>query len=407
MGVGREASAVVRVVNWMLKNIAWMVSSRYAAQGLAVLSNIVLARLLGVEGFGEYALASAVLLVGNAFTNFGMDMVLIRKLSITDVPWLQTDGLGGQLFLALLYCGAVFWAGEFIFIPFSVQLYSLALFPLSFYSIFTIVVRARSQMAMYSIAQLLMVVLQLFAVLVLWAANGDLLFFVTTLLVAHVLAALWASGHVSIRLQFLSPPRSFALLKECVSMAVIGTLRLVYEKLPVALLPALSGLTATGLFSAALRLTDAGKLGHFSAFTALYPEMTRNVNLEKQTMVLRSLFGVAFLISLFLFLFAKPVLGLLFGNEFISAVPALRILAWVIPVYVLVTYMSLGLVAMGLEQSVQNPLLTAVAVLILLLVFLTNFYGVTGSVLAVLLAEIVHAILLWTQWRRHALSKLS
>ncbi|MCC6985478.1 MAG: oligosaccharide flippase family protein, partial [Anaerolineales bacterium] len=62
----------------MLKNIAWTVSSRYGAQGLGFASNILLARLLGADGFGEYALASAVLLVGNAFTNFGMDMILIR-----------------------------------------------------------------------------------------------------------------------------------------------------------------------------------------------------------------------------------------------------------------------------------------------------------------------------------------
>ena len=116
----------------MLKNIIWTVLSRYGAQGLAVVSNILLARYLGVEGFGEYALASAVLLIGNAFTNFGMDMILIRKLSVTDVPWLLTDGLGGQLFLSLVYSGAVFFAGQFIDIPFSVKFYTLTLFPLSF-----------------------------------------------------------------------------------------------------------------------------------------------------------------------------------------------------------------------------------------------------------------------------------
>lgn len=391
----------------MLKNIAWTVSSRYGAQGLGFASNILLARLLGADGFGEYALASAVLLVGNAFTNFGMDMILIRKVSVTDVPWLLTDGLGGQLFLSLVYSGLVFWAGEFLPVPFSVKFYTLALFPLSFYSIFTIAVRARSQMALYSVAQLLTAVLQFFAALVLWAAGGDTLFLISALLLAHVLSALWTGGHIPFRLEYLSPVRSFMLLRECLSMAAIGTLRLVYEKIPVAVLPALSGLPATGMFSAALRLTDAGKLGHLSAFTALYPEMTRDESFGRQNTGLRSLSVIAVLVSLFLFLSADPALKFLFGDEFVTAVPALRILAWVVPAYVFVTYMSLGLVAIGREQAVLNPLLAALAVLVLLLAFLTKPFGITGSALAVLSAEIVHAFLLWRQWRRHVVSEFS
>ena len=391
----------------MLKNIAWTVSSRYGAQGLGFASNILLARLLGADGFGEYALASAVLLVGNAFTNFGMDMILIRRISAADAPWLLTDGLGGQLFLSLVYSGLVFWAGEFLPVPFSVKFYSLALFPLSFYSIFTIAVRARSQMALYSMAQLLMAVLQFAAALVLWSARGGLDLLMVALLLAHILLALWAGGHVSFRLEYLSPARSFMLLRECLSMAAIGTLRLVYEKIPVAVLPALSGLAATGMFSAALRVADAGKIGHFSAFTALYPEMTRDENFGRRNTGLRSLSVAAVLISLLLSLSAGPALKFLFGDEFVYAAPALGILAWVVPAYVFVTYMSLGLVAIGREQAVLNPLLAALAVLVLLLAFLAKPYGITGSALAVLSAEIVHAFLLRRQWRRHVGPELS
>lgn len=390
----------------MLKNIIWTVLSRYGAQGLAVISNVLLARYLGADGFGEYALAAAVLLIGNAFTNFGMDMILIRKLSVTDVPWLLTDGLGGQLFLSLVYSGAVFFVGQFIEIPFPVKFYTLALFPLSFYSIFTIAVRARGQLAMYSIAQLLAAFLQFFSVWVLWTTQGNLEFLILTLVLAHVLLAVWAGGHVAFRLEFLSPVRSSALLKECLSMAVIGTLRLVYEKLPIALLPVFSGFSGAGLFSAAVRVVDAGKLGHLSAFTAMYPEMTRDDNFGKQQKGLAPLLGVAFLISGLIFFFADPFIRLLFGDEFASSIPALRVLAWIIPPYVLVTYTSLGLVALGYEQPVLRSLLFALAALLFLLIGLTIQFGGVGSALAVLFAELFHAALLWSQWRKHVLSKL-
>ena len=391
----------------MLKNIIWTVLSRYGAQGLAVLSNILLARYLGVDGFGEYALATAILLIGNAFTNFGMDMVLIRKLSVTDTPWMLTDGLGGQLFLSLVYSGAVFFVGQFIDIPFTVKFYTLALFPLSFYSIFTIAVRARGQMAMYSIAQLLAVVLQFLAVSVLWMAQGDLYFLILTLLLAHVLLAVWAGGQYKFRLEFISSVRSFALLKECLSMAGIGTLRLVYEKLPVTLLPSLSGFAGAGLFSVASRITDAGKLGHLSAFTAMYPEMTRDDNFGKQQKGLTPLLGFAFLISGLITFFAAPLIRFLFGDEFAESALALQVLAWSILPYVVVTYTSLGLVALGYEKPVLHSLLLALAALLLLLFVLTLQLGGVGSALAVLSAEIFHAVLLWLQWRKYVLSKLS
>lgn len=390
----------------MLKNITWTVISRYGAQGLAVVSNILLARYLGVEGFGEYALASAVLLIGNAFTNFGMDMILIRKLSVTDRPWLLTDGLSGQLFLSLVYSGTVFFVGQFVEIPFVVKFYTLALFPLSFYSIFTIAVRIRGQMAIYSIAQLLMAVLQFFAVSVLWMAQGDLEFLIFTLLLAHVLLAVWAGGHYKIRFEFISLVRSFALLKECLPMAVIGTLRLVYEKLPVALLPILSGYAGTGVFSVALRVTDAGKLGHFSAFTAMYPEMTRDDNFGKQQKGLTPLLAFAFVISGVLIVFAEPLVRILFGNKFSDSALALRVLVWSILPYVMVTYTSLGLVALGYEKPVLHSLLLALLALVLSLSVLTVQFGGVGSALAVLYAEIFHAALLWLQWRKHVLSKL-
>lgn len=390
----------------MLKNIIWTVLSRYGAQGLAVVSNILLARYLGAEGFGEYALASAVLLIGNAFTNFGMDMVLIRKLSVTDVPWLLTDGLGGQLFLSLVYSGAVFFVGQFIDIPFAVQFFTLALFPLSFYSIFTIAVRARGQMAMYSIAQLLAAVLQFFAVSVLWMAQGDLFFLILALLLAHVLLAVWAGGQYKFRLEFISSVRSFALLKECLSMAGIGTLRLVYEKLPVTLLPSLSGFTGAGLFSVTSRVTDAGKLGHLSAFTAMYPEMTRDDNFGKQQKGLTPLLGFAFVISGLITFFAEPLVRFLFGDEFAESVLALQVLAWSILPYVVVTYTSLGLVALGYEKPVFHSLLLALTALLLLLFVLSVQLGGVGSALAVLSAEVFHAVLLWLQWRKYVLSKL-
>ncbi len=189
-------------------------------------------------------------------------------------------------------------------------------------------------------------------------------------------------------------------------MAAIGTVRLLYEKITITLLPSLAGLSLTGIFSASLRVMEAGKLSHLSAFTAIYPEMTRDGDFGRRLKGLRPLLILAGLISFALSLFAGPIIRILFGLEFLPSIFPLQILAWVILPYVLVTYTSLGLVAAGAEKLVLFPLLISLAVLLFLFYVLMPLFGLAGSAIAILFAETIHAALLWRQWRFHALSKL-
>lgn len=407
MDAGGDEIEFVYVV--MLNNIAWTVTSRYVAQGMAVLSNILLARYLGADGFGEYTLASSVLLIGNAFSNFGMDMILIRKLASESDQSMLADGLWLQLFLSSLYVVGVFAFGRFVFIPASLKIYVLTLLPLSFYSIFTIAIRARQQMQVFSAAQVLTAISQLLTVCALWLLRGNVEMFALLFLLVQTLIAAWGFTFYVLRFTYFrfSFQRSLTLLKNSFHMAMIGTLRLVYEKITLALLPVLGGFSMTGIYSSASRVMDAGKLGHFSAFTAMYPEMARNADFGKNLRGLRPLLGTALLISILLFLLAEPIVLILFGGEFLFAAPLLKILAWTICPYVISTYTSLGLAALGIEKPVLKSLFFALTFLLVFLVSLTLRFGLMGSAAAVLSAEMIHAAFLWQQWRKHVLSQLS
>lgn len=392
----------------LLKNIGWTVISRIGTQGLAVVSNVLLARYLGRDGFGEYAFISSILLIGNAFTTFGMDMILIRSLASDEKSFNLADGLLLQLLLSLFYVIGVFTTELFVSVPLSLKIYIFALFPLAFFTISNIDLRARQEMKKFSFIQFVAALLQLLVVFALWTFHAGVTTFAGFMLAVHCANALFAFTYYSSRLTHwhFSLPRTFSLLKASSQMAAIGTLRLVYEKITIAILPALTGLSVTGVFSVSSRLTEAGKLGHLSAFTAMYPEMARDADFGKQMKGLRLLLGVAFLISLFIFIFAEIVIRILFGAEFILSVQPLRIMAWVIIPYVLATYVSLGLVALGYEKPVLSSLLAALFVLLTLLFLLTPTFGLSGTAFAVLSAEIVHAALLWYQWRRYVISKL-
>ncbi len=392
----------------LLKNIGWTVLSRIGTQGVAVLSNVLLARYLGRDGFGEYAFISSILLIGNAFSTFGTDMILIRGLASEEGGYTLADGLLLQLLLSMLYVAGVFAAELFTSVPLSLKIYIFALFPLAFFTIFNIDLRARQEMKNFSFLQFVSALLQLLVVFLLWFFHEGINAFAVLMLIVQLTTALISFTFYSSRFTNwrFSLPRTLALLKASIYMAVIGTLRLVYEKIAVAILPALAGLSMTGIFSVSSRLTDAGKLGHLSAFTAMYPEMARDTGFGKQMKGLRPLLFTAFLISVFIFIFAETIIDILFGAEFMLSVQPLRVMIWAIVPYVLVTYTSLGLVALGFEKPVLSSLLTALVTLLVLLVGFTPAFGLLGTAAAVLFAEIIHAALLWYQWRMHVVSKL-
>lgn len=393
----------------LLKNIGWTVLARFGVQALSVLSNILIARSLGRDGFGEYAFISSILLIGNAFSTFGTDMILIRELASKKNSFTLADGLQIQVFLSVLCIVIVFAVDYFVSVPLSLKIYIFSLLPLAFFTIFNIELRSRQEMRRYSMFQLISAVLQVGAALFLAVFHGNVDLFAVLMLAAYIFIAWLAFVFQKAQAGrwVFSFSSTLSLWKVCIPMAVIGTLRLVYEKIAIAVFPAVAGLSMTGLFSVSSRVMEAGKLGHLAAFTAMYPEMTRNASLGKQTKGLGLFLGTGFFISTCLFIFSEFIVYFLFGAEFQASVLPLRVMVWTIVPYVLVTYTSLGLVALGYEQPVLISLLAALLALLILLIILTPTLGLTGAALAVLVAEVLHAAVLWYQWRAYAVPEFS
>ncbi len=395
------------------KNVFWTVVSRYGSQVLAVVSSLILARHLNTDGFGEYAFISAIVMIGNAISTYGTDMVLIRRIAARGDYSDLAAALVIQLLISFIFIAAIFLFYSIFPLTFSLLIYGFALIPLSFFTIFSIALRGAQDMQAFSLLHFSSAFLQLLAVILLVLQKGNVTQLVVLLLVVQVLSSaigLWLCtariGNFFPRWKF-SWPRIPLLLRASSQMALIGTLRLVYEKLAISLLPILSGVTMTGLFSASVRVMDAAKLGHMSALTALYPEMA----VDRKFMTQRTGFGLlllaAALLSLMIFLFAGSIVSLLFGDPFASAVDSLRILAWILIPYFLTSYYSLAFVALELERPVLTSLVGGLLLMLGLLLQLNPLYGLRGAAAALLSAEILQAALLWFQWRSYAFPKRS
>ncbi|HJR79439.1 MAG TPA: oligosaccharide flippase family protein, partial [Anaerolineales bacterium] len=152
------------------RNALWMMLSRFGAQGLAMIFTILLAQRLGAEGFGEYAFIAALLFIANGLTTFGTDMLLIREIAgqgnLSRLVYALVLQLGlSALFIILLWLFGARIPNQSMETITALRIYSLALIPLAFFTVFTTALRGVQRMDMYSLLNLIVSALQVGVVL--------------------------------------------------------------------------------------------------------------------------------------------------------------------------------------------------------------------------------------------------
>jgi len=404
----------------LAKNILWMIISRFGTQGLTVLFTLVLARRLGSAGFGAYAFIAAVIFVGNALTTFGTDMLLIREIaSRNDLSQLlpalviQLTLSGG--FIAVIWAAAPLLPNQSPASVLGLQIYSLALLPLAFFSVFTTALRGRQLMDTYMVLNLVVSALQVFVVWIVIRPGSSVVRLAELLLMVQGAGALlggllcsaqipgfWADWHFSWH-------KTVMLVRASAPIALIALIGILYQKISVYMVATLVGPAQTGWFSAALRVIEASKTVHLAVFTALYPAMAL---VSKGTLPAemagtrwkkpwQGSFGQAWKLllagaaaaSLVIFFLARPITQILYGPEYASSAEGLRLLSYILIPFTVNTFFSLAILADHKEQTVMRVQLVGLATLIGLNAWWIPRWGVAGACLAFVLAETLQAIL--------------
>lgn len=411
-------------------NTFWLLAGRVAAQALGVLFTVLIARRLGEAGLGQYAFISAAILLGNVFTTFGLDTYLIREVArerraappvLAAALWIQ---LGfSALFILAINLGAPFLTNKTPETLLALRLYSLALIPLAFTTVFSAVLRAYQRMDLYVLAALVTAIAQALAAFAVLAQGGGLLPLAWGLLGAQGLGALAAGGLcVACLPGFAFGWRTAGetiqvILRRSWPLALLAALGVVYQRLEVLLLSMLAPDAVTGWFSAAARIGEAVKLGHYAFLGAMFPVLSglnfqpRGTLGEKTTGTqqvqalpesapfyrgsINLLYLFSFGAAVVLTALAGPLIKLLYGAPYAPSAAALRILAWSLLPYAYSAQASLKLVTGGREQPVVQALSIALAATCLVSFLLIPAWGLLGACWAALVGETIHALVLW------------
>lgn len=343
------------------KNASMLFASQLLTWMLALVVTIFLPRYLGVEAIGELAIANSIWVIMGALIVFGMDLHL-TKIAARD-PASISEALGTSLAARLIlgfiaYCLVsvyVYNAGfstkavELTYIIGGTYIVSAVL------SAFAAVISGLERMDVTSITGVVVKVLGTALTLVLILLHADIYLIagiaILPIVLGCVITGRFLAHHHKIYLRF-SPSAIWAMLKGSQQYLFTALVLIAYQQIDTLFIANLVDAKTVGWYSAAMNLFSTLMFVPTVIGTAIFPALSRmhTSDPERLNSVARRGFDLMFVvgvpIGLGVSVMAKPVVQLLYGNQFLESGHVLEILGFVLIFTYLNTFLGQLLVSM-------------------------------------------------------------
>ncbi|WP_420645233.1 methyltransferase domain-containing protein [Candidatus Leptofilum sp.] len=345
------------------RNSLWLWLARVGQQGIGLLFLALVARQLGDVGLGQLSWVTAVLYIGNVFSTFGLDTVLLRQIGATRRT--DTAPLANVLALELLFA-AIFYLGLWL-LPFSGQtaatvaglrLYGWVLLPLAWLTVSNAALRAYEQMGWLAVLTLGTALFQLGGTAVLFAFGVGFAGLIGWLVVVQIVSAggsWWSCRRIlpnfGINWQLLRLAEMRKLAKVGVWLALLMVTAVLFQRIGILILGWQGTMAQTGQMAVSLRLVEAARLLPAAVMGAVFPVLARQ-QAPMAGWVHWGLLGYGLLAAILLTVLARPLIFLLFGDTYETAVPPLQLLAWGLLPFALSQPLALEMIVAGAEKRV-------------------------------------------------------
>lgn len=365
-----------------------------------------LVRVLGVEYFGLLSFALAVIMYFQIVTDYGFNITATREISIYRENKEKIREIFSSVliikFLLMLFCFIILSILVFSFQKFSDErlIYFLTFTIVPGYALFPVWFFQGMEKMKY-ITYLNILAKSIFTVAVFLFVKNKEHYFLVPLLTSSgfLLVGIWSIIIISrdFGIYFRLQPFAKVLyyLKEGWHVFLSNIAVSLYTMTTILLLGLFTNNTVVGYYSAVDKLINALK-GFFSPVSqALYPFISRQaiiakektLNMIKKILVFTS--SPFFILSLALFIFAKEIVIIVFGPDYMSSVIILRILAF-IPFLVALDTVSgtLTMLVFDRKKSYSRIIISAGIFNIILAFIFIPLYKHIGAAVSVLITEI-------------------
>lgn len=388
----------------------------YLRTGIQITIFLIIARSLGVTGYGAFVAVVALTAVFAPFSGCGYDALLVREVARDHSQF--RDSWGRSLFMVVVsglpLVAIVVLLGRFI-LPSSISIWivvAVALSDLIFVRILEMSIRALQafeRMGRAVSLRMLLAGLRLVgAVLMIWlCSDPDVqswsVFYTAASVITCVVSVLYIN--YSIGRPRWSPGNFRAGISEGIFFSISGSADRVNADIDKAMLARMASLESAGIYSAAYRIIDVVftpvSALMVSAYARFFQQgstgIASSMAYAMRILPIPALYSMVAGVALYMM---SPLLVVILGESFSESVYAIQWLS-VLPLLMVGRYFpSLALGAAGF-QKVRSFFQTGTAVLnIILNLWLIPSYGWHGAVWASLATEALLGFLLWVLcWR--------
>lgn len=397
-----KALASRRGLRRYLANTSWLMAERIFRMVVMLLVGIYIARYLGPENFGllSYALSFSGLFF--ALATLGLDGILVRELVRKPE---QRDKLLGTAFWLRLAGTAMMWATIAAITPVMkhdsqtnalIAIYALAAIFQTF-NVIDLHFQAKVKSRYVVIAQLSQLLISSTIKLIFIAIEAPLAwfawaFFMDALLLASGLVVIyWCNSGNPLHWKW-DLRIATNLLRNCWPLILSGAVISVYMKIDQVMINSMMGAEAVGVYTAAVRLTEAWYFIPVvitsSVFPAIINSKQRNeTHYYQQLKVLYNLMvWLAIAIALPTSILAARIIEILYGADYAGAASVLAIQIWASVFVFLGVASSKWLLNENLQIYTTINTAIGAASNIALNYYLIPLYGISGAAASSLLS---------------------
>jgi O-antigen/teichoic acid export membrane protein len=333
----------------IVSNISALTVAQLIFRGVSLLLSIALARYLGVVQQGVYGQILNYVAVFGAFCDLGIANLVIRDMNQgTESPETLAGSYFGLLFFTntALYLSAVALAlalGYNATLVWGIVLAGLGTAFGGMSSAFYAVIAGRQLMKRVALLQTLVTLTIAACMITVMASGGRIV----------ALAGVGGVTGLCTLLYFMLPARrllpamrlslrpgpAFALLRRGLPFTLLVGIYVVFTRIDVLILGAMSDGFTLGIYTAATRLTYPLTVFSMMVVTAVFPVLSQHVHerpalayaLTRTVMGWLTVAGLA--IGIGVAVAAPYIVRLLYGAEYAATAPVLAVLIWYIPVF--------------------------------------------------------------------------
>ena len=375
----------------------------------SLIVGIAVARYLGPEMYGIIAFATAVYTLLVIIVSLGIDDIIMKDM-------LQHEERQGSIQGSALFVKSVaaFLVYGIIFIYFLInysgeKLYSVLIItgavlfqPLSVFScIFLINAQAKytsiARMISYTLSSLLKIILIIFKAPVTYFAFAV---FIDYAVLYLTVILMYKYKKYSVSGWYIDILYIKYILKSAVPLFAAVLFYTFYQKVTVIIISSMYSDYASGIYSAAARLTEIWYLVPAVLMTAFYPAVVKakQISEEEYNKRIKTLFYVTtipfILMAFFAALLSPFIIKILYGEKYIQSSIVLALTIWSVP---FISFYVISSKCFILENKVKHLLLRSVLSFILIIFLsciLGSFYYLKGFSIAVVVSSFISFFLI-------------